>query len=280
MSAERLDLARKALEEISDWKFGWDGDCGVTKRADEALAAIDAIAPPVAARRPSIQEELVRMYRYKALPSDVTPGGPLMGVIKEVFESVNDNTRIIIETSNGGASLRAEKISAPVAAGSVDNLPRYRIEPDSYAGADWVIETADPNGAWVRSMDAISWGAQQRGEGKREGEDAVTMAERMKLFFSVHDKAFIELRERAEKAEADLKARDLFVDVLNCQVKKAEARVKELEAAISTDDRVLRSSVPERWKGCADPVGSVQSYIAELEKIAQDHGINPLYTDQ
>ncbi len=34
--------AREALEKISVWKFGWDGDCGVTRVADDALEAIDA----------------------------------------------------------------------------------------------------------------------------------------------------------------------------------------------------------------------------------------------
>lgn len=32
------------------------------------------------------------------------------------------------------------------------------------------------------------------------------------------------------------------------------------------EDRVLRSSVPERWKNCASPIGAVQSYIAEMER--------------
>lgn len=30
-------------------------------------------------------------------------------------------------------------------------------------------------------------------------------------------------------------------------------------------DRILRSSVPDRWKDCSSAVGAVQSYIAELE---------------
>lgn len=30
-------------------------------------------------------------------------------------------------------------------------------------------------------------------------------------------------------------------------------------------DRILRSSVPERWKDCTSAIGAVQSYIAELE---------------
>lgn len=32
------------------------------------------------------------------------------------------------------------------------------------------------------------------------------------------------------------------------------------------EDRILRASVPERHKGCASPIGAVQSYIAELEQ--------------
>ena len=37
------------------------------------------------------------------------------------------------------------------------------------------------------------------------------------------------------------------------------ARLKEI-------DYLLRSSVPERYKGCTSPVGAVQSYIVELEQ--------------
>lgn len=44
-----------------------------------------------------------------------------------------------------------------------------------------------------------------------------------------------------------------------------EQQRDELAARIAKDDRVLRSSVPERWKGCTSPVGAAQSYIAELE---------------
>jgi hypothetical protein len=49
------------------------------------------------------------------------------------------------------------------------------------------------------------------------------------------------------------------------RAEKAEAKNAELEAKISTWDRILRGSVPEEHKGCTSPVGSVQSYIAELE---------------
>ena len=31
------------------------------------------------------------------------------------------------------------------------------------------------------------------------------------------------------------------------------------------EDRILRSSVPERWKDCTSAIGAVQSYIAELQ---------------
>lgn len=37
-----LSIAKAALEKIGQWCFGWDGDCGVTKAADDALAEIDA----------------------------------------------------------------------------------------------------------------------------------------------------------------------------------------------------------------------------------------------
>jgi hypothetical protein len=35
-------------------------------------------------------------------------------------------------------------------------------------------------------------------------------------------------------------------------------------------DRILRASVPERWKGCTSAIGSVQSYIAELEQSCSE----------
>lgn len=54
-------------------------------------------------------------------------------------------------------------------------------------------------------------------------------------------KLAISRREWAEKAEADLKARDFFVDVLNCQVKKAEARVTELE------EKLRMAKLPGDW---------------------------------
>ncbi len=34
-------------------------------------------------------------------------------------------------------------------------------------------------------------------------------------------------------------------------------------------DRILRSSVPERHKGCTSPVGAVQNYIVELEQALE-----------
>ena len=32
-------------------------------------------------------------------------------------------------------------------------------------------------------------------------------------------------------------------------------------------DRILRSSVPDRWKNSASSIGGVQSYIAEMEQV-------------
>ena len=43
------------------------------------------------------------------------------------------------------------------------------------------------------------------------------------------------------------------------------ATVLALIAEVEDADRLLRASVPDRWKDCASPVGAVQSYIAELE---------------
>ena len=51
------------------------------------------------------------------------------------------------------------------------------------------------------------------------------------------------------------------IDALQALLTAADERADE-------DDRVLRSSVPERHKGCTSPVGAVQSYIAELESRA------------
>ena len=37
-----LKIATEALEEIRNWLFSWDGDCGVSRRAENALLDIDA----------------------------------------------------------------------------------------------------------------------------------------------------------------------------------------------------------------------------------------------
>lgn len=60
-------------------------------------------------------------------------------------------------------------------------------------------------------------------------------------------------------------AREAFGDVFarNCIDPDRLARFASLVRA--DDDRILRASVPERWKDCASAIGAVQSYIAELE---------------
>lgn len=60
-------------------------------------------------------------------------------------------------------------------------------------------------------------------------------------------------------------AREAFGDVFarNCIDPDALERFAALVRA--DDDRILRESVPERWKDCASAIGAVQSYIAELE---------------
>lgn len=59
-----------------------------------------------------------------------------------------------------------------------------------------------------------------------------------------------------------------------------QARVAELEAALAEQDRVLRSSVPERWKGCVSPVGSAQCCIAELEDALMRVRLEAVADDQ
>lgn len=59
------------------------------------------------------------------------------------------------------------------------------------------------------------------------------------------------------------------------------AELSRLQAAAETEDRVLRASVPDRWKGCTSAVGGAQSYIAELEgelsrlQAAGGQGVKP-----
>ena len=48
----------------------------------------------------------------------------------------------------------------------------------------------------------------------------------------------------------------------------AAAELRRLEYENLNMDRLLRCSVPDRWKSCTSPVGAVQSYIAELEADA------------
>jgi hypothetical protein len=35
------------------------------------------------------------------------------------------------------------------------------------------------------------------------------------------------------------------------------------------EDRILRASVPEQFKGATSPIGAVQNYIVELEQIVR-----------
>jgi len=43
---EKITALRDALTKISDTRFGWDGDCGVTRIADDALAMTDEASEP------------------------------------------------------------------------------------------------------------------------------------------------------------------------------------------------------------------------------------------
>ena len=122
-------------------------------------------------------------------------------------------------------------IRPPVAAGSVDIEEILRgIDQDEVESDDGLWETSfGADFGRKKKAEIIAWGAQQRIEGKREGADTVAMAEQMKLFRSSHDEACIELKERAEKAEAnEIRLQQLVIEAQD-RAEKAEARVKDLE---------------------------------------------------
>lgn len=102
-------------------------------------------------------------------------------------------------------------IAPPVAAGSVDTLRLQQLMTriNLSAGCDGIAKAKKELIIYINA-----WGAQQREAGKQEALD---------LTVSIG-----QLRQRAEKAEADLKARDFFVAVLNCQVKKAQGEADVL----------------------------------------------------
>lgn len=54
----------------------------------------------------------------------------------------------------------------------------------------------------------------------------------------------------------------------------ATSKLAELQRGVEDMGRILRSSVPERHKGCASPVGAVQSYIVELEQALIERGVD------
>lgn len=102
---------------------------------------------------------------------------------------------------------------APVAAGSVDTMQRYDL---TMSWGETVMEDCT-SGDWVRYDDAIAWNAQECERAKNSSSNCIKINEEL-----------IQEQRRAEKAEADLKARDFFVDVLNCQVKKAQGEADVL----------------------------------------------------
>jgi chromosome segregation ATPase len=76
--------------------------------------------------------------------------------------------------------------------------------------------------------------------------------------------------DKIKELEADIEALEAQLAKATEVVEASGRKRGELEAKISTWDRILRESVPEEHKDCTSPVGSVQSYIVELEaKLAQ-----------
>ena len=49
------------------------------------------------------------------------------------------------------------------------------------------------------------------------------------------------------------------------ELRRLEAENQNMDRLMRARVRVMRASVPDRWKSCTSPVGAVQSYIAELE---------------
>lgn len=158
------------------------------------------------------------------------------------------DTYVETETASARTDLRkalmeefeAPAIAPPVAAESVDT-EEFREVLNAVVMCKSIMQI-QCNALLLEHIDV--WGAQQREQGK--AEQTAFLKECMDRGQDEFNRKWTEQKERAEKAEA---------------------RVRDLEEAISTDDRVLRSSVPERWKDCASPVGAVQSYIAELEQF-------------
>jgi len=194
---EKLKIAIKALEDVSTWTFGWDGDCGVTRCADEALSAIEAIAPPVAAG--SVDTEGLD----KALQGMQTADGAgYAGIL-----------------AWGAQQREAEKL---------------KVEQSVVLAVDQAHQQA-------KDAKYLANELRQRAE-KAEADVIRFQQERDNLL-----KLAVSRREWAEKAEADIAKADaaavILVGEMNYEItqrhaaekalKKAEARVKELERALS-----------------------------------------------
>lgn len=71
----------------------------------------------------------------------------------------------------------------------------------------------------------------------------------------------------SEQTEAQRLADLLDVgEISKTGMSMAANELRRLEAEKLSADKLLRCSVPDRWKSCTSPVGAVQSYIAELEE--------------
>ena len=106
-------------------------------------------------------------------------------------------------------------IAPPVAAGSVDTAEFAELMQNVRHGL--YAQSWPPLITYINA-----WGAQQREQGEYAAQSAAE--DRICNLIAVLG----DEKLRAEKAEADLKARDFFVDVLNCQVKKAQGEADVL----------------------------------------------------
>lgn len=127
-----------------------------------------------------------------------------------------------------------DAISPPVAAGSVDTLQRHELVETQH-GTGYMVHwdkamEEDADGEWVKHVDAVVWGAQQREAGKMEA--IATLMPRINHHSERAEKAEAEVKQVNEWRNAALQENMRLADVWMDRVTRSEARVKELEERI------------------------------------------------
>lgn len=170
--------------------------------------------------------------KCRAERTDATP---------KTFNHANHDWLLAIATKNWNK----RTIAPPVAAGSVDTgmyalkakamaatAGPWQLEDDDVgSGPAPVLHIGQPDNYALRIAVQHAHEFPQRKPrlAGKEWESLVSQCRANADFIAAaNPTAILGLIERAEKAEADLKARDFFVDVLNCQVKKAQGEADVL----------------------------------------------------